>query len=585
MVRQFLLLAGIAVGASAFAGVHQSVSSTRTADQVVRFDGSIRDLAVAKDAKLNKVPSDAPSKQKAPGAQVAWKRPAGQFWGTGMATNGNLYYLTPLLIRPWVDYTFENISTGVSGDPTWSVQVLQNPQTGEYATETFNTKDAVMSYLRYERCPAPRLSYKNQLTYPTKFDGEKEVDSPYNLLNIYANDVFAVDPVSTMLVSSHYWGMMTREPQKSPVTYIHGLKEYPGMELDGGMWFGTNNAGLNALATRFEKPDSPYLLNAVHWFYMSSGAIPENIPMRAYVFKTVDPACQYESGAIGVELGDLIAVSDSFIPASATESEGTVMFEFKEKNPVTGAETSVSLEIEDDITVVVTGFNADLGNGEYVTSLATTDNIDEGYGNLGFVGQIEISEDGGLSYGLVSLGYYFDELGLSNTVAGVLADVSYPWLFPYFVEQPDDVLLPNSGNTTEEVQGLQYQLVLETTSMTDDMEVTFNGEDECDWLEITDVYDEMEGDKDNAYFTGLSILQFDAAPNPDDISRTCVVNISIPAASYEITFRQGSDNNAVEVVGVESKPVYYDLNGRRVVNPEKGVYVKKSGNKTEKVIL
>ena len=349
----------------------------------------------------------------------------------------------------------------------------------------------------------------------------------------------------------------------------------------------TNNDGLNATATRFEKPDTPYLLNGVYWFYMSSGPIPANIPLKAYVYKTEDPAAEYNNGAEGMELGELIAVSESFVPASLTAVDrgAAVKFEFKEKNPVTGAETNVSLEIEDDICIVVTGYDVDLGNGAYITSAATTDTLDEGYGNLGFIGQFNINEEGVVQYGLVTIETYLGQVGFENTVVGILADVSYPWIFPYYTSQEDDVLLPNEGETTQETQGLQYVLYLESTSMTEDMEVTFNGEDSCDWIEIGDVYDEIVEEQGEEYYTGLSGIEFDAAPNPNDESRTCVVRVSITGAHSDITFRQGSNNNAVEVVGVEANTEYFDLQGRRVPNPEKGLYIKKVGNKAEKVIL
>ena len=105
-------------------------------------------------------------------------------------------------------------------------------------------------------------------------------------------------------------------------------------------------------------------------------------------------------------------------------------------------------------------------------------------------------------------------------------------------------------------------------------------------MEIIDVYDEYDVDENgDEVFTGMCGLAFAAAPNPTDANRTCVVKISIPAASYEITFLQGSNNNAVEIVGVDKATEYFDLQGRRVANPDKGIYIKKAGNKTEKVIL
>ena len=46
-------------------------------------------------------------------------------------------------------------------------------------------------------------------------------------------------------------------------------------------------------------------------------------------------------------------------------------------------------------------------------------------------------------------------------------------------------------------------------------------------------------------------------------------------------------NNAVNTIGIDTDgPVeYYDLQGRRVENPERGIYIRRSGSKTEKIIV
>lgn len=580
-------MAGLAVGASAFADVQQSMTSPRLADQLQGQQISLLKQAACVNAKKNEG-TVVNGPKKAPEAQVAWKRPAGQFWGTGYSPGNGWYYFTPLVIRPWVDYTFENNSIGVSGTPSWSLEVLQNPQTGEYATETAEGESVTMSYIRYDGCAAPRISYKNMVPYPTMFEGESEAPEQFKDITVLPNNDIESYLGAPMPVSSHYWGAFSREAYEGSMglTYYSGAEPYEGME--NGFWFGTNAMGYNAMATRFEKPESPYLLNKVYWYGFSSGPIAKKVPLTAYVFKTVDPNVDQsfttssgrEVYSEGVELGELIAVAQADILATRDSWEGVVEFQFKEVNPVTGAETIVSLEIEDDITIVVTGYDVNLGNGTYISSALSLDNIDEGYGNLGFLGRVEEGEDGSISYGLTALEYFFDGAPIGNTTLGVLADVSYPWLANYYVEQPSDIDLPNEGETTETEQGLEYTLFLMSTSMTEDFDVTFNGQDECDWLAITDVYDDMEDDE----FTGITGLLFEAAPNPNDESRTCVVRISIPAASYEITFRQGSDN-AVEIVGADGAAQYFDLQGRRVANPEKGLFIKKSGNKAEKVIL
>lgn len=51
---------------------------------------------------------------------------------------------------------------------------------------------------------------------------------------------------------------------------------------------------------------------------------------------------------------------------------------------------------------------------------------------------------------------------------------------------------------------------------------------------------------------------------------------------YEI--EAGEDNSGIVIVGAEDDAVYYDLQGRRVVNPDRGIYIKVTGKNTVKVV-
>lgn len=592
MVKQILLLTGVAMSLTAFAESNSAPIALQNQKVSAELRSAILNQAPVV-AKMNDGSYSAPSKAASTGVQ--WKRPAGQFWGTGMAIEDPeaSYYFTPLVVRPWTEYKFENISTA-KGTPNWECEYY-DVNTKNYTSMTSADNDVSMTYVRYETPAVPQLTYKGNSTYAQQYYGDKLTGKPIQVLA--NNDIASVFGGMTMPVSSHYYGAFSRaEGQKGGGALMRytGAAVYPGMDEEEGHWFGTNNSGINAMATRFEKPDHPYLLNAVYYFYGMGSDVPKDIPMKAYVFKTVNDAAirQTQSGGTMevAELGELIAESESFLPAAKFDEEektsGFVEFKFIQKNPVTGAENAYSLEVDDDIIVVVTGFNADLGNGGYITSFLSTDPYDEGYGNLGFLGRFEENEDGTVGYNLTALKNFFQS-PLHNTVLGVLADVSYPWLHSAYNEQPSEIRLANDGATTEEVQGLSYALMLMSTSQTDDFEVTFDGEEECEWLSITDVYDETEtNEAGEEEFTGLTALEFTATPNPSDESRVCHVRISIPAASYDITFLQGSKaENAVDSITVEGVAKYFDLSGRQIVNPEKGVYIKVSGNKAEKVVF
>lgn len=69
-----------------------------------------------------------------------------------------------------------------------------------------------------------------------------------------------------------------------------------------------------------------------------------------------------------------------------------------------------------------------------------------------------------------------------------------------------------------------------------------------------------------------------------DAGREGAVTIEGLNVSYELKVVQG-EGNAVSVVAVDKNAEYFDLSGRRVINPEKGIYIKKTAGKAEKVIL
>ena len=60
-------------------------------------------------------------------------------------------------------------------------------------------------------------------------------------------------------------------------------------------------------------------------------------------------------------------------------------------------------------------------------------------------------------------------------------------------------------------------------------------------------------------------------------------NVVTPAnAIYNIN----AGASAIEVIEVENAPVeYYNLQGVKVANPEKGIFIKKQGNKATKVVM
>ena len=82
--------------------------------------------------------------------------------------------------------------------------------------------------------------------------------------------------------------------------------------------------------------------------------------------------------------------------------------------------------------------------------------------------------------------------------------------------------------------------------------------------------------------TGLSTLTVSAEAS--EAGREGDVVIDGLGVTFTLHVVQG-EGAAVSTVSVEKGAQYFDLQGRRVANPEKGIFIKKTGNKAEKVIL
>lgn len=57
------------------------------------------------------------------------------------------------------------------------------------------------------------------------------------------------------------------------------------------------------------------------------------------------------------------------------------------------------------------------------------------------------------------------------------------------------------------------------------------------------------------------------------------------AAQFPIFFSTKEDSGVAEIVAAEGEGVWYDLQGRRVENPAKGLYIYKTANKTVKALV
>lgn len=174
-------------------------------------------------------------------------------------------------------------------------------------------------------------------------------------------------------------------------------------------------------------------------------------------------------------------------------------------------------------------------------------------------------------------GYYLDQReegpGVTldrNTIAPLCyavfnMDAVYPFI--YSVDDIDVVNLPIEGGEASVVINALYYNINNNIAK-GIYEVTAP-----EWLTVS------FGESD--YETGNTTMTVSVAAGED---RTGVVTIEGLGAKYSLTVNQG-EGNAVSVIAIDKNAEYFDLQGRRVANPEKGIFIKKSGNKAEKVIF
>ena len=145
-------------------------------------------------------------------------------------------------------------------------------------------------------------------------------------------------------------------------------------------------------------------------------------------------------------------------------------------------------------------------------------------------------------------------------------DAIYPYI--HTVDGEESVKIPEAGGSVDvDIEALYYNI----------NDLISQGVYEVnapEWLSVS------FGDSDKQ--TGVTKMTLKAEPS--DAGRTGYVTIEGWGAKLNLEVIQG-EGAAVNVVVADKNAQYFDLQGRRVANPEKGIFIKKTGNKAEKVIL
>ncbi len=163
---------------------------------------------------------------------------------------------------------------------------------------------------------------------------------------------------------------------------------------------------------------------------------------------------------------------------------------------------------------------------------------------------------------------------------------NYLWMidavFPYVVNAETsgvdfDVEIPVSGGQ-KEVKADPYYYQLKLLVEGEAMNVAVDG----DWIS----YEISSPDANNGNVTTITVK---GTALPSGVAgRKGAIKFTGMAQDFTINVTQGDASSGVNdiLVDADSAPVYYDLQGRKVLGtPDKGVYIVKQGNKVNKVIL
>lgn len=167
--------------------------------------------------------------------------------------------------------------------------------------------------------------------------------------------------------------------------------------------------------------------------------------------------------------------------------------------------------------------------------------------------------------------YYMGPAGDEDTLslfgyAQFAMDAIFPWIVSENGEE--SVTLPLAGGEASvNIDALFYNIA-------GGVEEGFYEVSSSDWINVTF--------GESSYESGLTPLT--VSVEASEASRVGAVEISGYGITYSLKVIQGEDN-AVSSIVIDKNAEYYDLQGRKVANPDKGIYIKKTGNKSEKVIL
>ncbi|MDE5870714.1 MAG: hypothetical protein K2H22_02045 [Muribaculaceae bacterium] len=566
-----LLLSSLAVASSAFA-VNPEVKGlakvSGSAVEPVRMSATAhKDGKVLSEKNVTKGRRVVSPMSKAEELGVSYQEPAGIF-ALGLTEelrgfNGFSYRKGPA----YTPLTWKNTSVGAT-EFEW--EVIKDFQTGE--TEIFKTVDFEHTET-WSLVDGPVLYGMDAAGNAAVFQFGAENITPEELDDPRVGYYFGGDcrlprqeeydfGMSTYMYSqneSQYttFGIMGYNPKEkeyyNPATGLDYIFTDP--EEDRGL--GMVDPQFEGYANFFAAPAAPYYITKM-WSWLNIQANKAtNIEMTLY---KVD-----EEGFVTDEI---LAAGEAAVDKSSKPQSIVVTFDLYALDE-DGLQTDEPIVVDCAFLAVMKLNKADLEQVNAVCgggAIAPVDS-DISYPRHAY---IVVSEDGEEYFQASPYRYYTDETYselMSVTDFMWMVDAVFPWT--YAVDGQNTVQVPEEGGTASfnisSYYGIEY--------------FGYSFPEDCDWIDFANA--SVANNQD----LQCQVLNIPVAALPEGVEgRSVTIDVEGVGTSLQLVINQGKVN-AVSVVAVDKNAVYYDLAGRRVANPEKGIFIRKTGNKAEKVIL
>ncbi len=563
-----LLLSAMAVASSAFAAapeVNGSLAKTSNAAQPVKATASVCNsgkVRVANQIIGKKVINNVPT--RADELSVSYNEPAGLF-ALGLTDGFNGFDGFSYRKGPaYTPLTWTNTSVGAT-DFEW--EVLKDFSTGE--TQIFKADDFTYSET-YSIVNGPILYGMDaagnadvfQIGAPKTADGE--LDAP-RIAYFFGGDC-EMDEGYNFGMSSYLYGnngggysrfaclgYNPSDKENNPETGLDPVYTDPDPE-----GLGYENVKFKGYVNVFKQPATPYYVTKMWtWMYVKANKAT-NVEINLY---KID-----EDGLVTDEI---VASGEAALAKSKKAAESLMLsfdlFALDED----GLQTDEPIVIDCPVAAVMT-FNLD--DIDEVNTIGGCGAVAPADSDLRYPtnAYILLEINGEEKFQYSPYRYYTDDtLSALITVTDFMwmLDATFPWT--YAADGITEIKAPNEGGTVSfnisSYYGIQY--------------FGYYLPEDCDWIDMETATVSENQD------LRCQVLNLPVAALPEGVEgRSATIEVEGIGTELTLVVTQG-EGNAVSTIVVDKNAEYFDLAGRRVANPEKGIYIKKTGNKAEKVLF